>query len=42
MARFKEFETTRALRIAMEVFWRHGYENTSLELLNGSRQTESV
>ena len=33
MARFKEFETTRALRIAMEVFWRHGYENTSLELL---------
>ena len=33
MARFKEFETTRALRIAMEVFWRHGYENTSFELL---------
>jgi len=33
MARFKEFETTRALRIAMDVFWRHGYENTSLELL---------
>jgi TetR/AcrR family transcriptional repressor of nem operon len=33
MARSKEFETTRALRIAMDVFWRHGYENTSLELL---------
>jgi TetR/AcrR family transcriptional regulator, transcriptional repressor for nem operon len=33
MARSKEFETTRALRIAMDVFWLHGYENTSLELL---------
>jgi TetR/AcrR family transcriptional repressor of nem operon len=33
MARSKEFETARALRIAMDVFWRHGYENTSLELL---------
>ena len=33
MARSKEFETTHALRIAMDVFWRHGYENTSLELL---------
>ena len=33
MARSKEFETTRALRIAMDVFWRNGYESTSLELL---------
>ena len=33
MARPKEFETERALAAAMNAFWRHGYENTSLEML---------
>src|SRR6266436_8099041 len=33
MARSKEFETKRALAAAMNVFWRLGYENTSLEVL---------
>ncbi len=33
MARPKEFETKRALAAAMNVFWRFGYENTSLEVL---------
>src|SRR6266403_5539441 len=33
MARPKEFETKRALAAAMNVFWRLGYENTSLEVL---------
>ena len=33
MARSKEFETERALAAAMNVFWRLGYENTSLEVL---------
>jgi TetR/AcrR family transcriptional repressor of nem operon len=33
MARSKAFNTERALATAMSVFWRHGYENTSLELL---------
>jgi TetR/AcrR family transcriptional repressor of nem operon len=33
MARSKEFDEERALAAAMEVFWRQGYENTSLEAL---------
>src|SRR6201988_1128749 len=33
MARFKEFDEERALAAAMGVFWRQGYENTSLEAL---------
>ncbi len=33
MARTKEFDTTKALAKAMSVFWRHGYEHTSTELL---------
>jgi TetR/AcrR family transcriptional regulator, transcriptional repressor for nem operon len=33
MARSKEFETERALAAAMNIFWLHGYENTSLEML---------
>jgi TetR/AcrR family transcriptional repressor of nem operon len=33
MARTKEFDTEQALAAAMRVFWRHGYENTSLDML---------
>ena len=33
MARRKEFDPDQALAKAMTVFWRLGYENTSLELL---------
>ena len=33
MARSKEFDEERALASAMDVFWRPGYENTSLEAL---------
>ena len=33
MARSKEFDEERALAAAMDVFWRQGYENTSLEAL---------
>ena len=33
MARFKEFDPERALDKAMHLFWRSGYENTSLEAL---------
>jgi TetR/AcrR family transcriptional repressor of nem operon len=33
MARSKEFDEKRALAAAVDVFWRHGYENTSLEAL---------
>jgi TetR/AcrR family transcriptional repressor of nem operon len=33
LARSKEFETKRALAAAMNVFWRLGYGNTSLEVL---------
>jgi TetR/AcrR family transcriptional repressor of nem operon len=33
MARSKEFDEKRALAAAVEVFWRQGYENTSLEAL---------
>ena len=33
MARRKEFDPDQALANAMAVFWRLGYENTSLELL---------
>jgi TetR/AcrR family transcriptional repressor of nem operon len=33
MARSKEFKTERALGAAMNIFWRHGYEKTSLEML---------
>src|SRR5215470_17217731 len=33
MARSKEFDPERALLKAMSLFWRLGYENTSLEAL---------
>jgi len=33
MARSKEFDQERALASAMDLFWRQGYENTSLEAL---------
>ncbi len=33
MARTKEFDPKRALTIAMDVFWRLGYENASLGTL---------
>jgi TetR/AcrR family transcriptional regulator, transcriptional repressor for nem operon len=33
MARSKEFDPERALHKAMHLFWRSGYENTSLEAL---------
>src|SRR4029450_11294963 len=33
MARPKEFDPERALRKAMSLFWRLGYENTSVEAL---------
>lgn len=33
MARTKEFEPKKALEAAMNVFWRHGYEHTSLDAL---------
>src|ERR1700684_441978 len=33
MARSKEFDEERALAAAMDLFWRPGYENTSLEAL---------
>jgi TetR/AcrR family transcriptional repressor of nem operon len=33
MARSKEFDEERALAAAVDVFWRQGYENTSLEAL---------
>ena len=33
MARSKEFDAERALASAMNVFWRLGYENTSLDAL---------
>src|SRR4030088_529734 len=33
MARSQEFETEPALAAAMNVFWRLGYQNTSLEVL---------
>src|SRR5947207_13053193 len=33
MARSKEFDEERALAAAMDVFWRRGYENASLEVL---------
>ena len=33
MARSKEFDQARALAAAVDVFWRQGYENTSLEAL---------
>src|ERR1700681_4845962 len=33
MARSKEFDGERALTAAVDVFWRQGYENTSLEAL---------
>ena len=33
MARFKEFDPQRALDKAMHLFWRSGYEHTSLEAL---------
>jgi len=35
MARPKEFDPERALDRAMQVFWRAGYENASLEALMG-------
>ena len=30
MARSKEFDEEHALALAMDLFWRQGYENTSL------------
>jgi len=33
MARAKEFDTERALAAAMNLFWRLGYENSSLNML---------
>src|ERR1700683_3110377 len=33
MARSKEFDEKQALAAAVDVFWRQGYENTSLEAL---------
>jgi TetR/AcrR family transcriptional repressor of nem operon len=33
MARAKEFDIEAALAAAMRVFWRHGYESTSLDML---------
>jgi TetR/AcrR family transcriptional regulator, transcriptional repressor for nem operon len=33
MARTKEFDPDKALKIAVKVFWRLGYEHTSLETL---------
>ena len=33
MARTKEFDPDKALKIAVNVFWRLGYEHTSLETL---------
>jgi len=33
MARSKEFEEGRALALAVDVFWRLFYENTSLDAL---------
>jgi TetR/AcrR family transcriptional repressor of nem operon len=30
MARMKEFDETRALDAAVDCFWRHGYEATSV------------
>jgi TetR/AcrR family transcriptional repressor of nem operon len=33
MARVKEFDQQKALSAAMDVFWRHGYEGTSLPML---------
>ena len=30
MARSKEFDKERALAAAVDIFWRQGYENTSL------------
>jgi TetR/AcrR family transcriptional regulator, transcriptional repressor for nem operon len=33
VARTKEFDPTRALAKAMAVFWRHGYERASMDLL---------
>src|SRR5277367_3156611 len=35
MARSKEFDEERVLAAAMDVFWRRGYENASLEALLG-------
>src|ERR1700676_3895943 len=33
MARTKEFDPEQALQVATEVFWRLGYEHTSLDIL---------
>ena len=33
MARTKAFDPTRALNRALETFWQHGYEATSMEML---------
>lgn len=32
----REFDETDALRAATEVFWRHGFRNTSMEMLCGA------